>query len=40
VQHDAGVRVYPPNQRASRVVPFPFAACRHAAVVLHITAVR
>jgi hypothetical protein len=23
----AGLRVYPPNQTASRVVPFPFAAC-------------
>ena len=23
----AGLRVYPPNQTASKVVPFPFAAC-------------
>jgi Domain of unknown function (DUF4232) len=23
----AGLRVYPPNQRASRLVPFPFRAC-------------
>jgi Protein of unknown function (DUF4232) len=23
----AGVRVYPPNQTASKVVPFPFSAC-------------
>jgi hypothetical protein len=23
----AGLRVYPPNQRASQVVPFPFRAC-------------
>jgi hypothetical protein len=23
----AGLRVYPPNQRASSVIPFPFAAC-------------
>ncbi|MGA9856968.1 MAG: DUF4232 domain-containing protein [Solirubrobacteraceae bacterium] len=23
----AGFRVFPPNQRASRLVPFPFAAC-------------
>ena len=25
----AGIRVYPPNQRASKVVPFPFSACSH-----------
>jgi len=25
----AGLRVYPPNQRASKVVPFPFGACSH-----------
>ena len=25
----AGLRVYPPNQTASKVVPFPFAACSH-----------
>jgi hypothetical protein len=23
----AGLRVYPPNQKASKVVPFPFSAC-------------
>jgi hypothetical protein len=23
----AGLRVYPPNQRAAKIVPFPFAAC-------------
>jgi hypothetical protein len=23
----AGLRVYPPNQRQSKVVPFPFSAC-------------
>lgn len=23
----AGLRVFPPNQRASKVIPFPFAAC-------------
>lgn len=23
----AGLRVFPPNQRAAKVVPFPFAAC-------------
>lgn len=27
----AGLRVYPPGQTASRVVPFPFAACSHSA---------
>jgi len=25
----AGIRVYPPNQTASKVVPFPFSACSH-----------
>jgi hypothetical protein len=25
----AGLRVYPPNQTASKIVPFPFAACSH-----------
>jgi hypothetical protein len=37
----AGLRVYPPNQRASKVVPFPFAACGHGGVgVLRVRAVR
>jgi hypothetical protein len=26
----AGLRVYPPNQTSSKVVPFPFRACTHA----------
>jgi hypothetical protein len=26
----AGLRVYPPNQTASRIVPFPFGACTRA----------
>jgi hypothetical protein len=25
----AGPRIYPPNQTASKVVPFPFSACSH-----------
>ena len=25
----AGVRVYPPGQTASKLVPYPFAACSH-----------
>jgi hypothetical protein len=25
----AGLRIYPPNQTASKVVPFPFSACSH-----------
>lgn len=25
----AGLRVYPPNQFASKVIPYPFAACAH-----------
>jgi hypothetical protein len=28
----AGLRVFPPNQRASKVVPFPLRACAKAAV--------
>jgi Protein of unknown function (DUF4232) len=27
IKSAAGVRVYPPNQKASKVVPFPFSAC-------------
>jgi hypothetical protein len=29
----AGLRVYPPNQTASKVVPFPFGACARAGPV-------
>ena len=29
----AGLRVYPPNETASKVVPFPFEACSHAGPV-------
>jgi hypothetical protein len=29
----AGLRVYPPNRTASRIVPFPFRACSHSAPV-------
>ena len=29
----AGLRVYPPNQVASRIVPFPFHACSRSAPV-------
>jgi Protein of unknown function (DUF4232) len=37
----AGLRVYPPNQRASKLVPFPFGACSHSADgVLSVRAVR
>lgn len=36
----AGIRVYPPGQRASRVAPFPFQACsRRGAPVLSVRAV-
>jgi hypothetical protein len=36
----AGLRVYPPNQKASKVVPFPFRACsRVGPVYLHVQAV-
>ncbi len=37
----AGLRVYPPNDRASRLVPFPFAACaRRAPRFLEVGPVR
>ena len=37
----AGLRVYPPNQRASKIVPFPFGACSHTADgILSVRAVR
>jgi uncharacterized protein DUF4232 len=37
----AGIRVYPPNQRASKTVPFPFTACSRARrVYLSVSAVR
>lgn len=29
----AGLRIYPPNQTASKLVPFPFPACSHAGPV-------
>jgi Protein of unknown function (DUF4232) len=33
----AGVRVYPPNQTGSKVVPFPFKACsRRGSVILYV----
>lgn len=32
-----GLRVYPPNQRASTTIPFPFVACSHAGpIYLHV----
>lgn len=37
----AGLRVFPPNQRASKVIPFPFQACsRKGPVYLSIAAVK
>ncbi len=34
----AGLRVYPPNETVSKVVPFPFAACsRSGPVYLYVT---
>jgi Protein of unknown function (DUF4232) len=36
----AGLRVYPPNQTAAKIVPFPFAACaRSGPVYLHVAPV-
>lgn len=36
----AGLRIYPPNQTASKVVPIPFSACsRRGPVFLHVKAV-
>jgi hypothetical protein len=37
----AGLRVYPPNQKASKVVPFPFSACGKAGeVFLQVSALQ
>jgi Domain of unknown function (DUF4232) len=37
----AGLRVYPPNQRVSKVIPFPFKACsRKGPVYLSVEAIR
>jgi len=37
----AGIRVYPPGQRAAKVVPFPFAACsRSRPSILSVEAVQ
>ena len=36
----AGLRAYPPNQRASKVVPFPFDACAGSSVFLFVRAVQ
>jgi hypothetical protein len=37
----AGLRVYPPNQFTSKVIPFPFSACyRTGPVWLHVTPVQ
>jgi hypothetical protein len=37
----AGLRVYPPDQTASKVVPFPFVACsRSGTVYLHVEAMQ
>jgi len=37
----AGLRVYPPNQFASKVVPIPFGACPHAGPVwMHVQPVQ
>jgi hypothetical protein len=37
----AGLRVYPPNQTASKLVPFPFVACsHHGPLVLHVESVQ
>ncbi len=37
----AGLRVYPPNEKASKVVPVPLPACAHTGVTyLHVEAVQ
>lgn len=37
----AGLRVYPPNQTGSKVVPYPFPACSHSGpVYLHVQSVQ
>jgi hypothetical protein len=35
----AGLRVYPPNQTASALIPFPFSVCSHGPASLSIRAV-
>ena len=35
----AGLRVYPPNQFTSKLVPYPFAACTTGQVFMHVGAV-
>jgi len=32
----AGLRVYPPNQFTSKVVPYPFGACTTSQVFIHV----
>lgn len=36
----AGLRVFPPNQRASKLIPFPFRACSSGPSYLHVEAVQ
>jgi hypothetical protein len=37
----AGFRVYPPDQTASKVVPFPFVACSHTGpIYLHVDSIQ
>jgi hypothetical protein len=36
----AGLRVFPPNQKASRTVPFPFGVCSHGPSTMSIQVVR
>jgi hypothetical protein len=37
----AGLRVYPPDQTASKIVPFPFVACSHRGpLFLHVESVQ
>jgi hypothetical protein len=37
----AGLRVYPPDQTASKVVPFPFVACSHSGpIYLHVASLQ
>jgi len=36
----AGLRIYPPNQKGAKLVPFPFSACSHPGTAyLHVAAV-
>jgi hypothetical protein len=37
----AGLRVYPPDQTASKIIPYPFATCaKHGPLILHVESIQ